>query len=144
MVKANAGTVGCTSEGCQALSSFINVFVGEGLWPTLGPCGAVGCCSAMIYWNPRLVLDLWKMLKQQDWTDLEEACRPIGLLHEFFAERYTPRGFTDTAYDHMGGMAGGFLNAGLRNRAPYPGGTEKDVEDLRQWYREHFPEMLEL
>ena len=29
MVKANEGTAGCTPEGCQALSEFVNVFVGE-------------------------------------------------------------------------------------------------------------------
>ena len=144
MVKANAGTVGCTPEGCEALSQFVNVFVGEARWAAFGPLGAVGCCSSMVYWNPRLVMDLWEMLKQQDWKGLEEACRPIGRLHEFLAEHYAPRGFTDTAYDRMGGMAGGFLRAGLRNRGPYPSATEKDVEELRQWYRESFPEMLEL
>ena len=29
VVKANGGTLGCTPEGCRALSEFVNVFVGE-------------------------------------------------------------------------------------------------------------------
>jgi hypothetical protein len=41
-------------------------------------------------------------------------------------------------------MAGGFLKCGLRSRGPYPYATAADVETLRQWYCEHFPEMLVL
>ena len=142
MVKANAGTAGCTPQGCEALSRFVRVFVSEDLWPSLGPRGAAGACSALVYYNPRVVLALWEMLKQKDWEGLAEACRPIERLHEFLAGQYGSRGFTDTAYDRMGGAAGGFLRAGLRSRGPYPSATEADVERLRQWYRENFPEML--
>ena len=144
MVKANAGTIGCTPEGCQALSAFVNVFVGEHLWPSLGPCSAVGCCSSMIYWNPRVVLGLWEKMQEQDWGGLKEACAPVHLLHQFLGERYAPKGFTDTAYDRMGGLASGFLGTSLRNRRPYISPSEKDLEDLRGWYRENFPEMLQL
>ncbi len=42
MVKANAGTLGCTSAGCQALSEFVNVFVGEHQWSALGTRGRQG------------------------------------------------------------------------------------------------------
>ena len=144
MVKANAGTIGCTPEGCQALSAFVNVFVGEHLWPSLGPCGAVGCCSSMIYWNPRVVLGLWKRMREQDWGGLKEACAPVHLLHQFLGERYAPKGFTDTAYDRMGGLASGFLGTSLCNRRPYISPSEQDLEDLRAWYRGNFPEMLRL
>lgn len=144
MVKANAGTLGTTPEGCRQLSEQVNVFVGEHLWSSLGPCGAVGCCSAMIYWNPRTVLAIWEELQRGDWDGLERSCARLAELHEFLGERYAPKGFTDTAYDRMGGLASGFLKTSLRNRRPYISPSEQDLEDLRLWYRENFPEMLQL
>lgn len=39
VVKANSGTVGCTPEGCRALSEFVNVFVSEQYFGKLGPAG---------------------------------------------------------------------------------------------------------
>jgi dihydrodipicolinate synthase/N-acetylneuraminate lyase len=144
MVKANEGTVGCTPEGCQGLSEFVSVFVGETFWDSLGPAGAVGCCSAMVYWNPRMTLGLWRLLQRQAWDELEAALGPVRELHEFLGAEFAPRGFTDTAYDRMGGRACGFLQTSLCNRAPYVSPTESDVATLRDWYREHFPDMLDL
>jgi len=144
MVKATGTTVGATAEGCAALSEFVNVFVGETLWATLGPLGAIGCCSAMVYWNPRVTLLLWEKLRTEDWDALRVGCEPVGRLHEFLAETFEPKGFTDTAYDRTGGRASGFLETSLRSRSPYLSATEEDVETWRAWYREHFPEMLQL
>jgi len=143
MVKANVGTIGAEPDGCQSLSEFVNVFVGETRWPELGPRGAVGCCSAMVYWNPRLVLELWELLQQQRWDELEQRTAKLKALHEFLAGHFAAKGFTDTAYDRMGGRAGGFLKTSLRSRGPYPSATLDDVERLRQWYAENLPEMLQ-
>ena len=144
MVKANAGTVGATPEGCAELSQFVNVFVGEGLWSCLGPAGAVGACSAMVYWNPRVVLALWQKLRERDWPAVDEQCQRIGELHEFLAAAFGSKGFTDTAYDRLGGRASGFLRTRLRSRGPYPSCTDEDVEALRAFYRDRFPDMLRL
>ena len=143
MVKANAGTIGSEPDGCQALSEFVNVFVGETRWAELGRRGAVGCCSAMVYWNPRFVLELWRLLREQRWDELDEKSPKLKALHEFLAGQFAAKGFTDTAYDRMGGRAGGFLKTSLRSRAPYPSATLDDVERLRQWYAENFAEMLQ-
>ena len=59
-------------------------------------------------------------------------------------ENFGAKGFTDSAYDRMGGRASGFLKTSLRCRGPYVSPTEEDVEQLRAWFREDFPEMLEL
>jgi 4-hydroxy-tetrahydrodipicolinate synthase len=142
MVKATAGTVGATPAGCRALAEFINVFVNETLWADLGPHGAAGSCSAMVYWNPRLVLSLWQKLRAGDWPALGEELRPVKELHRFLFESYGTKGFTDTAYDRLGGLASGFLKTSLRSRGPYISATEEDVRTLRDWYREHFPGML--
>jgi len=144
MVKANADTIGAEKEGCQALSEFVNVFVGEPNWPELGPCGVVGACSSMVYWNPRVVLDLWDKLRSQRWSELSDMAPKLNALHAFLAGQFSPRGFTDTAYDRMGGRASGFLRTGLRSRGPYPSASLDDVERLRTWYQGNFPEMLEL
>lgn len=142
MVKSNAGTIGATPEGCRALSEFLSVFVGEPRWKELAPEGAAGACSAMVYWNPQWVLDLWSHVEQQDWDFVSRANESIALLHQYLASEFAPRGFTDTAYDRMAGLAGGFLTGNLRNRGPYPSATPADVERLRQWFSKHFPEML--
>jgi dihydrodipicolinate synthase/N-acetylneuraminate lyase len=144
MVKANAGTVGCTPEGCRALSEFVNVFVGENRFGQLGPFGAKGSCSSIVYWNPRLILELWRQVEQQDWASVEAGCRRLDELLKFLEARFGPRGFTDTAFDRLGGVAGNFLKTSLRSRGPYPSPTTEDVETLRRWYGEHLPEMLRL
>lgn len=144
MVKANAGTIGTTADGCEALSSLVNVFVSEHSWAELGPRGARGCCSAMVYWNPRVVLELWSKLRDGDWDALRANAQRLHALGEFLAANFGVRGFTDTAYDRMGGRASGFLKTSLRCRAPYVSATREDVDRLRQWYEEQYPDMLRL
>lgn len=144
MVKANAGTVGCTPEGCRALSEFVNVFVSEHQWAELGPCGACGSCSAMVYWNPRIILRLWDLLRAAQWESVNEALKPILELFQFLIEHFGAKGFTDTAYDRMGGRMAGFLPVSLRSCGPYRGATQQDLEELRAWCLSHYPEMLEL
>ena len=68
--------------------------------------------------------------------------RKSSRLFEFLDEAFGPRGFTDSAGDRLGGVASGFLKCSLRSRGPYPSANSEDVETLRCWYREHFPEML--
>ena len=145
VVKANSGTVGCTPEGCRALSEFVNVFVSEQYFGKLGPAGAKGSCSAMVYWNPRLILSL---VATGPTRGLGERGCHVFAAHRVGRvprqRRFGPRGLTDTAFDRLGGTAGGFLGCGLRSRGPYPSATPDDVETLRRWYREHFPDMLVL
>ncbi len=144
MVKATSGSAGAAPEGCAALSEFVNVFVGETLWPRLGPLGAAGSCSAMAYWNPRLVLAFWDDVRRRDWPRVEETGRRAAALHEFLAAQFGPKGFTDTAYDRLMGRATGFLKTSLRSRGPYPSCTEEDVAAARAWLAAHWPEMLDL
>ncbi len=142
MVKANSSTVGCTSEGCQILSEFVNVFVGENELSRLGQVGAKGSCSSLIYWNSTVILSLWQQIVQKDWVSADTTCLQIDRLLDFLGKAFGPKGLTDTATDRLGGTAGEFLKCGLRGRGPYPSATSEDVQTLRQWYRENFPEML--
>lgn len=144
MVKANAGTIGATPDGCRSLSEWVNVFVGEGLWGTLGPHGARGGCSSVVYWNPRVCLNMWQEVAAQDWEAAARSGQRIKPLFAFLSDEFGPRGFTDSAFDRLGGVAGGFLGTSLRCRGPYPFATQDDVAKLRGWYRDHLPEMLEL
>ena len=61
-VKANAQTIGCTPDGCRQLSEFVNVWVGEKEWSRLGPHGATGCASALVYMNPRVMLQMLNLI----------------------------------------------------------------------------------
>lgn len=144
MVKATAGTLGATLDGCRALSEFVNVFVGENLWASLGPAGARGSCSSLVYWNPKLILAIWSDVDRRNWAAVQNWGERLDQLHAFLLTEYAPRGLTDTAYDRLGAAATGFLQTSLRSRGPYPSPTNGDVERLRRWFRSHFPEMLEL
>ena len=143
MVKSNRGTVGSTPQGCSLVSRFVNVFVGEDRWVELCPAGAVGCCSSFVYWNPRLILSAWEHVRRKDWDALESAMRPFDELGDFMGAQFDPKGYTDTAYDRLGGIAGGFLKASLRCRGPYTSVTEQDVATLRRWCEKNFPQMLQ-
>ena len=144
MVKSNAGTLGATLEGCKALCEFVNVFASEEQFGRLGRVGMKGCCSSAVYWNPRVMLQLWQQVEQEDWASVDATCGQIDDLFAFIDKKFTPRGFTDTAFDRLGGVTCGFLKTSLAGRGPYPSATQDDVEILRSWYREYFPEMLNL
>jgi len=142
MAKANAGTVGCTPEGCRTLSRLVNVFVNEVQWAELGPCGVRGACSAMVYWNPALTLAMWDDLEQQDWRALRSIQARLDPLFTFLHEEFGSRGFTDTAFDRLCGVGCGFLKTSLRSRGPYVSATGSDVELFRSWCTQHLPELL--
>jgi len=142
MVKANAGTIGAEAPGCAALSEIVNVFVGESLWASLGPHGAIGCCSAFVYWNPIVCLAFWKEVEAHNWNEVAKINEQLAPLFEFLGTEFAARGFHDTAYDRLGGIASGFLKTSLRNRGPYPSATESDLRILRDWYAINYPEML--
>ncbi len=144
MVKANAGTIGATPNGCEALSELVSVFVGESHWAELGRQGVRGGCSAMVYWNPQYILQLWSNVENRNWVAVDGAHSRIVSLHKFLSQQYGSKGFTDTAYDRLGGVALGILRTSLHSRGPYPSATVADVETLRAWCQEHFPEMISI
>ncbi len=71
-VKSNEGTVGRTKEGCSELAGMYNVFVGESSWYELGPHGAVGSCSSLVYQNPGIVLKTFDLVMEKNWSELKK------------------------------------------------------------------------
>lgn len=143
MVKSNAGTIGSTPEGCEALSQFVNVFTGEGSWQKLGPHGVAGGCSSMVYWNPDVCLSLWQAVEAVDWNTVNRQAEPVARLFDFLHAEFGTSGYTDTAFDRLGGLASGFLKTSMKSRGPYRSVSAEDVEKLRSWYAAEFPAMLE-
>jgi len=144
MVKAGSGTIGATPRGCAALARLVRVFTNEVLWPRLGPHGTTGVCSAMVYWNPGIVHELFTRLQRQDWTGLATAMTPVDALHQHLFDTFGPRGFTDTAYDRMMSRTTGFLETSLTCRGPYPSPTADDVAAMQGWCAQHWPALLDL
>ena len=142
-VKSNSNTIGQTPEGCRQLSEFVNVWVGEELWSALGPCGAIGCASALVYANPRVILHMFDLLQQQSWEELKPWTDMLARLTEGLRP-FTEKGYTDSAYDHLQGLATGFLSMNPRSRGTYLSATAADVEQLRAWMAANIPELLEL
>ena len=143
-VKANADTIGRTPEGCEQLSEFINVWVGESDWIRLGPHGAIGCASALVYMNPRVLLHMFDLVLRKEWDELQPWAALVGRLVNEGLAPFRGKGFTDTAYDRLMGAATGFLTMSVRSRGPYTSATDEDVRQLRAWMEANTPELLEL
>jgi len=143
-VKANDGTPGKTPEGCAAISQWYNVFVGEPSLSQLGPCGAVGTCSSLVYQNPRLVLRAYELLRERRWNELRRWTGRFGrMIREGLAPAFAA-GLMDSALDRILGRSAGFLRTSLHCRAPYPSATPELLEAFRAWLRANDPEFLEL
>ena len=136
-------TIGHTPEVCKTLSEFVNVFVSENLLASLGPYGASGSCSSVVYFNPRSMLRAWGDFKNENWGALEAWCTRCSALFAWLWA-LAQKGLMDSALDRLGGVAGGFLKTSLRCRGPYTSATVEDVKSLQAWYRDNFPEMLKL
>lgn len=143
-VKSNAGTIGCTPDGCSQLSKIVNVWVGEKEWTRLGPHGAIGCASALVYVNPRVILHMFKLLQQKKWDELQPWTDLVSHLTTDGLAPFVKKGFTDTAFDHLMGAATGFLTMDVRSRGPYTTATDEDILQLRSWMKKNTPELLNL
>ena len=143
-VKANAGTVGRTPEGCEQLSEFVNVWVGEDEWNRLGPHGANGCASSLVYMNPRVLLHMFDLLVQKRWAELQTWTDLVDRLIREGLAPFVEKGFTDSADDRLMGVATGFLSMRIGSRGPYTSATDEDVRQLREWMKVNTPELLEL
>ncbi|MGC9316586.1 MAG: dihydrodipicolinate synthase family protein [Armatimonadota bacterium] len=143
-VKANAGTVGRTPEGCAAVSDLYNVFVSESAWAELGPHGAIGSCSALVYQNPRIVLQAFDLLREQQWDELRVWTDRFDRLVAEGLRPVIDAGCTDSAIDRLLARSAGFLETSLRCREPYPAATPELLEGFRAWLRANMPEFLEL
>jgi len=143
-VKSNASTIGCTPEGCRELSGFVNVWVGEKEWSRLGPYGANGCASALVYMNPRVILQMLTLLQQKKWEELKPWTDLVRKLVGQGLAPFLEKGFTDTAFDHMMGVATGFLTMNVRSRGTYTSANEDDVRQLRDWMKINTPQLLDL
>ena len=143
-VKSNTDTIGRTPEGCRQLSEFINVWVGENEWQRLGPHGAIGCASSLVYMNPRVLLHMFDLVQQKKWDELQPWTDMVNRLIEEGLAPFVAKGFTDSADDHLMGVATGFLTMNARSRGPYTSATEQDVLQLRAWMKANTPELLQL
>ena len=143
-VKSNANTVGCGPEGCRRLSEFVNVWVGENKWNLLGPHGAIGCASSLVYMNPRVLLAMFELVRQEKWDELQPWTDMVDRLINEGLAPFVEKGFTDTADDHLMGVASGFLTMNVRSRGPYTSATDQDVRQLRAWMEANTPELLKL
>jgi dihydrodipicolinate synthase/N-acetylneuraminate lyase len=143
-VKANANTVGRTPEGCEQLSEFVNVWVGEDEWNRLGPHGAIGCASSLVYMNPRVLLAMFELVKQKKWDELQPWTDAVDRLINEGLTPFVDKGFTDTADDRLMGVTTGFLTMSVRSRGPYTSATDDDVQQLRAWMQANTPQLLEL
>ena len=143
-VKSNEGTLGRTPEGCAEISKLYHVFVGEGAISELGPHGAIGTCSSLVYQNPRIVLHAYRLLFAEEWEELGEWTGRFDRLIREGLQPVFAAGCVDSAIDRLLGLSAGFLRTSLRCRAPYPAATPELLAGFRAWLKSDLPEFLEL
>ena len=141
-VKSNEGTLGCSPEGCKQLSEFVNVWVGEDKFNELGPYGAVGSASALVYMNPRIILHMFDLLRRKQWEELQPLTDQVALLINEGLKPFAAKGFTDTGFDRLMGKASKFLTMNIRSRGTYASATDEDVFELQKWMQNNTPELL--
>ena len=141
-VKSNEGTLGCSPEGCEQLSEFVNVWVGEDKFNALGPYGAIGSASSLVYMNPRVILHMFDLLYRKQWDELQPLTDQVARLIQEGLRPFATRGFTDTGFDRLMGKASGFLTMNVRSRGTYASATDEDISALQKWMQENTPELL--
>jgi len=143
-VKSNDNTLGHTQEGCAELGKLYHVFVGETMWHELGPYGAIGCCSSLVYQNPRIVLQVFDLVLKKRWDDVKVW---MDKFNRMIFEGLKPcfdAGCVDSAVDRLLGLSAGFLKTSLHCRKPYPSCTQAHLVQFRKWLKDNYPEFLEL
>ena len=143
-VKSNEGTLGCSPEGCKQLSKFVNVWVGEDKFSALGPYGAVGSASALVYMNPRIIMYMFDLLCRKQWEELQPLTDQVTMLIEEGLRPFAAKGYTDTGFDRLMGKTSGFLSMNVHSRGTYTSPTNEDVYSLKKWMQENTPELLVL
>jgi len=141
-VKSNEGTLGCSPEGCEQLSEFVNVWVGEDKFNALGPYGAIGSASSLVYMNPRVIMHMFDLLYRKQWDELQPLTDQVARLIQEGLRPFAARGFTDTGFDRLMGKASGFLTMNVRSRGTYASATDEDISALQKWMQENTPELL--
>ena len=142
MVKSNESTIGDSEEGCAELSKLYNVFVGEHEIHQLGPSGAIGSCSSLVYMNPAFTLRMFDLLFAREWDALKLMTDQVT---KFFFEGLAPlEGRLDSAVDRLLGRSLGFLGTSLRCRGPYTSCTEAQLAQVREWVRVNTPELFDM
>lgn len=144
MVKSNINTLGHSKNGCAEINKLYNVFVGEDAIFELGPYGAIGSCSSLIYMNPRLLLEMFECRYRQDWVGVKRITDMINrVLNEGLAHVFA-KGCEDSALDRLLGLSTGFLHTSLHCRAPYTSCSADDLAQLQRWLQTNLPEFLDL
>jgi len=144
MVKSNADTLGHSPEGCAELSKLYNVFVGENSIIDLGPFGAIGSCSSLVYMNPRIIMKMYQHAFRKEWDEVKIISDQCDRIVTDGIATGVAKGCEDSALDRLLGRSCGFLKTSMRCRGPYTSCDEQDLAYLQNWLRTNLPEFLEL
>ena len=143
-IKADTSPAAGGTEKVSRFSEYISVLVPDPILADMTPLGARGCCSAMVYANPSLILHYFELCRTGKLDQAGAIQQKLKLLIEVGLAPFTEMQYADTAYDRMLGNVNGFLHTSLHARRPYRGTCREHVDQLRGWLRGNFPEMLDL
>jgi len=143
-IKADTSPAAGGLERVSAFSKYLSVFVPDHILADMTPHGARGCCSAMVYMNPKLILHYYGLCSRGELDEAYAIQEKLKLLLTEGLAPFTELQYADTAYDRMLGSVAGFLATSYHARKPYRGTCPEHVAQLRSWLANNFPAALDL
>jgi dihydrodipicolinate synthase/N-acetylneuraminate lyase len=122
----------------------IAFFVGEPYLATGVQRGARGCCSSFVLLNPARMLAYWEACDQGRWDEAFAVEESIHRMHRDLFAWVQEQGLTgvDPVFDKGMARAAGFLQGHQRVRKPYRSWTNAEVESVRGWLEDNYPEWI--
>jgi len=118
----------------------VNFLVGESMLMHAMMHGAKGSCSSLVYMSPKVMLRLYDLCANEQWSEALEITRQIWRLFcGSTVALLEEKGLLDSAIDRAMGNATGFLQAGIECKKPYHSATAEDVAAIRKWVQENLP-----
>jgi dihydrodipicolinate synthase/N-acetylneuraminate lyase len=139
-----AGTNFASLQDALLLTPDLSYFVGENLLASAMMLGARGSYSSLISTNPSFMLTMYDHAAHGRWT---EAVQMQKTAARFFADSAAfiearGEGVMDPIFDKGLAVAAGCAVGSQRVRAPYIGWSDETVLAMRQWLRQHYPQLV--
>lgn len=122
----------------------LSIFTGEDSLADAMKMGAKGSYSSFVYFNPRIILNYYRLCEEKKW---EEAVLIQKKIYRIVHEGLGPligKGYQDSALDRVLGKAAGFLKCGLMTQLPYRAVKEEEFLVFKNWVEKNEPEFLVL
>jgi len=139
-----AGTNFGNLQDALLLTPGLSYFVGENLLASAMMLGARGSYSSLICTNPSFMLTMYDHASYGRWKEAVDMQKTAA---RFFADAISfiegrGEGAMDPVFDKGLAVAAGCAVGSQRIRAPYIGWSDETVLAMREWLKQHYPQLV--